>query len=143
LAQEINSGMPLYVKERIAEILNEAKKPINGSKILLVGVTYKPNIADERESPVRPLARALIEAGAELSYFDPFVPTWNIDRDHGSSPDDRLLDSVSDVSAAIADVDLVVVLQPHRNIDFATLLPTAKRVLDTRGIFTAENVVRL
>ena len=92
LAQEINSRMPGYVVDRAAELLNTDAKPINGAKVLLLGVTYKKDIADQRESPARPIARKLLQRGAVLSYHDPYVDSWQVDgRDipRAASPADR------------------------------------------------------
>ena len=79
LAQEINSRMPGYVVDRAAELLNTHAKPLNGARVLLLGVTYKKDIADQRESPARPIARKLLQRGAALSYHDPFVDNWQVD----------------------------------------------------------------
>ncbi|HEU4543193.1 MAG TPA: nucleotide sugar dehydrogenase, partial [Jiangellaceae bacterium] len=78
LAQEINATMPAYVAHRAQNLLNEAGKATNGAIILLLGVTYKPNIADQRESPAVPLARHLSALGAKVSYHDPHVTNWDI-----------------------------------------------------------------
>src|ERR1700755_557123 len=79
LAQEINSRMPGYVVDRAAELLNTDAKPMKGAKVLLLGVTYKNDIADQRESPGRPIARKLLQRGAVLSYHDPYVDSWQVD----------------------------------------------------------------
>ena len=79
LAQEINSRMPGYVVDRAAELLNTDAKPLNGARVLLLGVTYKKDIADQRESPARPIARKLLQRGAVLSFHDPFVDGWQVD----------------------------------------------------------------
>src|SRR4029077_14032016 len=79
LAQEINGRMPAYVTERAAELLNRNSKPVNGARVLLLGVTYKQDIADERESPARPIARKLRGRGAAVTYHDPYVPAWQVD----------------------------------------------------------------
>ncbi len=73
LAQEINATMPAYVVSRAQDILNEDGKAMRGAKVLLLGVTYKPNIADQRESPAVPVARQLLDKGADLSFHDPHV----------------------------------------------------------------------
>src|SRR5699024_11017158 len=78
LAQEINSTMPHYVVSRIAETLNEQAMPIKESNILLLGVTYKKNIADQRESPALPLAEELVRRGASLTFIDPYVLEWKV-----------------------------------------------------------------
>lgn len=143
LAQEINSGMPSYVRRRAQDLLNQHSKPLKGSTVLLVGVTYKPNIADERESPVRPLARELIAEGAVVKYHDAFVPRWNVDSEHGEHSGDRLLDTESDLYAAAGEADLVILLQPHRQYDLVKLAANSKALLDTRGILEGPTVERL
>ena len=143
LAQEVNAGMPEYVKHRIQDSLNDAKLALNGAKVLLIGVTYKPNIADERESPVRPLAQALLAGGADVSYHDPFVPEWNVDSEHGHHDGDRVLTSVSDVYEAAAAADITVLLQPHKSYELAQLASASKKLFDTRGLLQGANVERL
>ena len=146
LAQEINEGMPAYVARRAQDLLNDHGKALRGSSILLLGVTYKADIADQRESPVRPLARRLMAAGATVSFHDPYVSQWNVDSGHDDGvvhDDDRTLTCVADVEAAIAAADLVLVLQAHKAYDLPKLTAAAKAVLDTRGILDAANVERL
>src|SRR5690349_1676957 len=114
LAQEINNSMPAYVVQRVQELLNEDAKALRGAKVLLLGVTYKADIADQRQSPAEPLARQLLSRGAEVTYHDPFVPTWQ--------PAGELLTRVADLDTALATADVVVLLQPHgqyRAIDLA------------------------
>ncbi|MBO2455958.1 nucleotide sugar dehydrogenase, partial [Actinomadura barringtoniae] len=79
LAQEINDRMPRYVVERAQQLLNREGRALKGAKVLLLGVTYKADIADQRESPARPVARRLARLGAELSFHDPHVSTWHVD----------------------------------------------------------------
>ena len=144
LAQEINAGMPTYVKRRIQDRLNDDGKALKGAKVLLLGVTYKPNIADQRESPVRPLARLLVDAGANVLYHDPYVAEWNIDNEHGHpEPTDRVLNSQPDALVAARNADIVVVLQPHREYDLSAIADAAAQVLDTRGMLHGANVERL
>ena len=144
LAQEINAGMPTYVKRRIQDLLNDDGKALKGAKVLLLGVTYKPNIADQRESPVRPLARLLVDAGANVLYHDPYVAEWNIDNEHGHpEPTDRVLNSQPDALVAARNADIVVVLQPHREYDLSAIADAAAQVLDTRGMLHGANVERL
>lgn len=128
LAQEINATMPAYVARRVQDLLNELGKPVKGSRVLLLGVTYKANIADQRESPARDLAVSLRHLGAELSYWDPYVETW----DGGGSPVPR----VTDLAAAVDDVDCVVLLQNHRELTADVVAAFGGRVLDTRGVST-------
>lgn len=131
LAQEINNSMPAYVVSRIGDLLNLQKKPLNGSRVLLLGVTYKPNIADERESPAVPLADLLINKGVEVIYHDPFVTKWEL-------PNGPALSSVSDLNVAISDSDLVVLLQPHEVYDVQALANASRAFFDTRGVVSEE-----
>jgi nucleotide sugar dehydrogenase len=125
LAQEINSTMPAYVARRIQDELNDVGRAVRGAHVLLLGVTYKPNIADERESPARPLADALLNLGADLSYHDPFVPRW--------TAGGREFARVPDLDAAVKDADLVVLLQAHATYDLEHVASLAQRLFDTRG----------
>ena len=136
--------MPSYVKRRIQDLLNDEGKALKGATVLLLGVTYKPNIADQRESPVRPLARELLAAGANVQFHDPYVAEWNIDNEHGHpSTTDRVLWAQADAVAAATAADVVVVLQPHKGYDLAAITAVAKQVLDTRGLLSGSNVERL
>jgi len=135
--------MPEYVRHRAQDLLNRDRKALNGATVLLVGVTYKPNIADERESPVRPLARGLFESGAIVQYHDAFVPAWNIDSEHGTHDGDRMIESQDDLYEAAAAADLVILLQPHKQYDLNKLQGASKLLLDTRGLLTGDNVERL
>ena len=125
LAQEINHGMPTYVAQRVQDILNEDAKAVRGSTILLLGVTYKPDIADQRESPAVPLAKALQTMGAEVQFHDPHVSHW--------TAEGLDLERVADLDAALAGADLVVLVQNHAQYDGEKIASTARRVLDTRG----------
>jgi len=125
LAQEINSRMPGYVVDRAAELLNRHAKPLNGANVLLLGVTYKADIADQRESPARPIARRLLARGAVLSYHDPHVPDWAIDG--------RDVRRVTDLDTDIVTADVVILLQDHSEYDLPQLAASAKLFLDTRG----------
>jgi len=136
LAQEINASMPNYVARRAQDILNSEGKAVNGATVLLLGVTYKPNIADLRESPAVPLAKRLEELGATVQFHDPHVTTWHA---HGHS-----VGRVPDLDDALRTADLTILLQGHSAYDFASIAATAKRVLDTRGVVpTSSTVERL
>ena len=126
LAQEINGRMPGYVTERAAELLNRNAQPVNGARILLLGVTYKRDIADERESPARPIARKLKARGADVRYHDPYVDRWQVDGEDIGQADD--------LGTALAAVDLAILLQPHSCYDPAALARQARLLLDTRGV---------
>jgi UDP-N-acetyl-D-glucosamine dehydrogenase len=125
LAQEINSRMPGYVTERAAELLNRGARPVNGARVLLLGVTYKRDIADQRESPARPIARKLRARGASVAYHDPYVPSWQVD---GTD-----VPRAGDLAAAVAAADLVILLQAHQDYDLPQIAATARLLLDTRG----------
>ncbi len=129
LAQEINARMPGYVTDRAAELLNRNAQPVNGAKVLLLGVTYKRDIADQRESPARPLARKLLARGAQLTYHDPYVPDWQVDG--------QAIARADDLEAALAEADLVILLQAHKAYDPARLARASRLLLDTRGAIPA------
>jgi UDP-N-acetyl-D-glucosamine dehydrogenase len=136
LAQQINDRMPAYVAERAARLLHRYGRCVNGAEITLLGVTYKPDIADDRESPARPLARRLHSAGAKVRYIDPLVDGWIVDG----------LDvpRSEDLDVALRAADLAILLQPHRAFDLDLIPARARLVLDTRGVLpVSDNVERL
>ncbi|MFC3492359.1 nucleotide sugar dehydrogenase [Glycomyces rhizosphaerae] len=122
LAQEINNRMPEYVVTRAMAKLNADGLALSRARVLLLGVTYKPDIADQRESPSTPVARKLIEAGAELAYHDPHVPAWSV----GTQQVERVTE------LATAKADLIVLLTNHTDYQ-PEALPAGVPVLDTRG----------
>lgn len=125
LAQEINNSMPRYVTTRASQLLNKDAKAIRGSCILLIGVTYKPNIADQRESPALPLAELLIEHGASVQFHDPFVEEWHLEN--------TTLQVEPSLNDALSRADLVIILQNHTSYDLEAIIKRSRRVLDTRG----------
>jgi UDP-N-acetyl-D-glucosamine dehydrogenase len=136
LAEEINSSMPSYVARRIQDLLNDEGRAVRGSNILLLGVTYKANIADERESPARPLAKRLWEMGATVSFHDPHVSTWGSDAG-------QCIERVTDLDEALASADISILLQHHREYDPDHLAKTARLLFDTRGVTRSDHVARL
>ena len=122
LAQEINNSMPSYVVRRVQRLLNEDGQAVRGARVLLVGVTYKPDIADQRETPARGVARDLRTLGAELAYHDPHVARFELE--DGPLPSASLEDGYWDVA---------VVLQHHADVDLSSVSNYARRILDTRG----------
>jgi UDP-N-acetyl-D-glucosamine dehydrogenase len=140
LASEINTSMPRYVVQRVQDALNERAKAIKGSKILILGVAYKPNISDTRESPALDVIGLLREKDAEVMYFDPFVPSiqhegWG-------------LDSVSELTPAVREADCVVVITDHVDVDYEGIAREARLVFDTRNVMGAngiksKNIVRM
>ncbi|WP_127497281.1 nucleotide sugar dehydrogenase [Actinoplanes solisilvae] len=135
LAQEINATMPGYVARRAQNLLNADGQAIHGSTILLLGVTYKPDIADQRESPATPLARNLCGLGATVLYHDPYVPRWTVGELEVARTDD--------LEGAAASADLVILVQNHRAYDADHLAVVAKRFFDTRGATSGPKAHRL
>lgn len=134
LAQEINGTMPRYVADRVAALLNNRRMAVNGARILLVGVTYKPDISDTRETPADGVADELRARGAWVSYHDPYVKAWRPDV---TEVDDSLL------LQAASESDLVVLLQAHAVVDLTLIATAAQSVLDCRGAMAGENIERL
>lgn len=124
LAQEINSQMPAYVVERAQDLLNDRKLPVRGARVLLLGVTYKPNVADQRESPATVVAEKLLTKGALLQYHDPLVHEWT------TVPQ---ANRIEDLEAAVAEADLTILLQNHRSYDVDALAARSRAFFDTRG----------
>jgi len=137
LAEEINTAAPLYVANRLWKALNEHKMAVKGAKVLLLGVTYKPDISDRRQSPADPLGSRLLSWGADLSYHDPHVPTWSFEKNGNSTT----LTSVDNVYDACAEADVVVLLQQHSQYDLSRLASASRLLLDTRGVVPAGDSV--
>ncbi|MGW4944800.1 nucleotide sugar dehydrogenase [Actinoplanes sp. NPDC004185] len=135
LAQEINATMPAYVARRAQNLLNADGQAVHGARVLLLGVTYKANIADQRESPATPLARQLAALGAKLSYHDPHVLRWSVG--------DVEVPRTDDLEGAAAAADLVILVQHHREYDADHLAGIAKRFFDTRGVTHGAEAHRL
>ena len=125
LATEVNSGMPDHVVDRITEMLNEDRLAVNGSQILILGVAYKSNVDDMRESPALDVIAGLLERGAKIRYHDAFVPECEIAGETMKSVD--LTDDVLKTS------DLVVVLTDHPDVDYERVVRVGPRVFDTRN----------
>ncbi|XVQ12235.1 nucleotide sugar dehydrogenase [Spirillospora sp. CA-255316] len=126
LAQEINDRMPRYIVERAQQLLNAQGRALKDARILLLGVTYKADIADQRESPARPIARRLTNLGARLTYHDPYVASWHVDGNPVPAAD-------ADLPTALQDADLVIVLADHSAYDAETLARHSRLLFDTRG----------
>ncbi len=124
LASEINTGMPLWWVQRVQDALNEEGKAVKGSQVLVLGVAYKKDIRDMRESPSLDIIRLLQDKGADVTYHDPHVPSFD---DHGLS-----MTSVDDLNAALAGADCVVVATDHSSYDFADIAGRVRCVVDTR-----------
>jgi len=130
LAGEINTHMPQYVVTRLADFLNEQRKPINGSRIAILGVAYKKDIDDPRESPSFELMKLLGERGAVLSYNDPHVPSLPKMRHY---PDLPTMDSQQLTSSYLANQDCVLISTDHSAYDYDFIVNHSRLVLDTRN----------
>jgi UDP-N-acetyl-D-glucosamine dehydrogenase len=141
LAAEVNEAMPHHVVNKIADALNEHGKAIKGASILLMGVAYKRDVSDVRESPALDVMTLLLRKGARVSYHDPFVPHLDAERWTG----DRQMDSVTHSDTNVASADCVVVLTDHSGIDYDGLAATARLVVDARNAIRtrAPHIFRL
>lgn len=134
IANDVNDNMPAYVVARVVEHLNRRRLAVNGSRVLLVGLTYKRNSGDARRSPATPVARRLADLGAQLSAVDPRIPAGEVPAGV------HLVDCTPETVAA---ADVVVVLADHDEIDWALLERHGDRVLDTRNRLIGTDVDRL
>lgn len=134
LAKEINAGMPAYVVRRATELLNDRRKAVNGARVVLFGVAYKPDVADTRETPAEPVARKLLALGARLGFVDPHVEEFLVD----GVPIERL-----DPADGQIDGDLGILLTPHNAFVWTKLAAAVDILLDTRGLVPADLCERL
>ena len=137
LASEINGGMPRHVVSKIQSALNDRGKPVRASRVHLVGVAYKPNVADTRESPAKDVAALLAQMGAAVTYSDPHVGSLRV----GSRTLER-----SELLESAKRCDIAVVLTDHGGVDYRELLAASPLLLDTRNVLkgaTAPNLLRL
>ena len=125
LAGQVNSSMPQYVVERVADALNTARKPINGSRIHVVGVAYKRDVNDIRESPALDIMELLVKRGGQLTYSDPFVPQL---AHHGHT-----LSSVDLAAALAGKPDCAVICTDHSGFDYDALVQSGTLIVDTRN----------
>jgi UDP-N-acetyl-D-glucosamine dehydrogenase len=135
LAGKINRAQPKYCVERIGRSLNDARKSINGSSILLLGVSYKPGVGDIRESPALEIVSLLQELGGDVAYHDPFVPQLA----------ELGLESVG-LEEGLRSADLAAIVTPHPGIDYEDVVAAAPLTLDFRGVtreIESESLVRL
>lgn len=136
VAQQINSAMPAHVVDRVATALNEQRKPLRGSQVHILGVAYKRDIADVRESPAIDILHLLVEKGAEVSYSDPWVPRLV---EHG-------LVLESQPTSSIGEKDCVVIVTDHTEFDYEAIVRDAPLIVDTRnalGRYREEKIFQL
>jgi len=125
LASEINTNMPRFVVGKVQDALNEVGKSVKGSKILILGVAYKPDIDDMRESPSLDVIHLLENKNAIVDYHDPYVPHI-----HHEEWD---MDSVVDLNRALKESDCVVIITNHKSYNYAEILENSKLIVDTRN----------
>jgi len=130
LAGEINSSMPDYVVAKLSAALNENKKSVRGSRILILGISYKKNVDDMRESPSVLLMEKLRDLGAEIAYSDPHVPTFPRMREHQFD-----LSSVALTPETLASYDCVLLATDHDRFDYEMIREHARMIVDSRGKF--------
>jgi UDP-N-acetyl-D-glucosamine dehydrogenase len=143
LASEINTNMPNYVLDLVADALNDRSKPIRGSRVLVLGVTYKRDIEDVRESPAIDIISLLLSKGAQADYHDPYVPTLEIsEHDHPMT-----INSIELTEEALHSYDAVVIVTDHTSYDYSWLADNASLIVDTRNatrkLGEQQNIKRL
>jgi UDP-N-acetyl-D-glucosamine dehydrogenase len=126
LASEINTGMPHYWTEQVQDALNAAHKPVNGSSVLVLGVAYKRDVGDTRESPALDIMHLLEEKGARVRYHDPHVPSLDFDG--------KARESEPVLTTALAAADCVVIAADHSTYDWSLVRERARLLVDTRGV---------
>ena len=142
LASEINTNMPRYVVSRVMEALNDRGKSLKGSKVLVLGVAYKPDIDDVRESPAFDVIGLLRKKGALVEYHDPYIPHLHHETDGWQ------MDSVQDMMKAVHEADVVVIITNHKVYDYKAIVESSTFVFDSRNATRevangTEKVVRL
>ena len=138
LAEQVNSGMPAYVVRLVATALNDDRKAVNGSKILILGVAYKKDIDDMRESPALSIIDLLRARGADISYHDPFVPEVTFDHAY-TIGDGEPLHSRELTDDLIKASDCVIICTEHTGVDYARVCELAPLVVDTRNALSPDN----
>jgi UDP-N-acetyl-D-glucosamine dehydrogenase len=127
LAEEVNSHMPQHVVQLVQDGLNERSKALKGSRVLILGVAYKRDINDVRESPALAIVEELLRKGAEVSYHDPFVPQMTLDG-KGTLASEALTDE------SLSDCDCAVIVTDHSGFDYSRVVRLAPFVVDTRNV---------
>ena len=127
LASEINTNMPRYVVSRILEAMNDRGKHLKGSKVLVLGVAYKPDIDDVRESPALDVIGLMRKKGAIVEYHDPYIPHVHHEYDGWQ------MDSVKDMMKSVKEADAVIIITNHREYDYKAIIESAKFIFDSRN----------
>ena len=135
LAGEINTVMPEWVVQKVAESLNDHRKPVNGSRILVVGLAYKPDVDDLRESPTFTLMEKLKAKGASVEYYDPYIPVITSTSEHASWTGTK---SILWSERIISMFDCVLISTAHKSVKYDQLLEWAQLIVDTRNAVQAK-----
>jgi UDP-N-acetyl-D-glucosamine dehydrogenase len=133
LASEINAEMPIFVVDKVRAVLNRRRQPVNGASILLLGVAYKRDIDDVRESPALDVMKLLQADGATVAYHDPYVPRL--------LEDGEVMESVELTDALLSDADAVVILTDHTDFDYARIVSCSQVLVDARHATAAAGVL--
>jgi UDP-N-acetyl-D-glucosamine dehydrogenase len=137
LAGEINTAMPEHVMHCVADALNSHSKAVKGSRVLILGLAYKPNVDDERESPSYVLMDLLTERGAKVEYYDPYIPVIKPTREHSRWAGKKSIDWNQ---ANIEAFDLVLIATNHDSVDCQELADWARCIVDTRNAMAKVKV---
>ena len=137
IASEINSKMPEKIHNKVLKKLNELSKSVNGSKILVIGIAYKKDIDDLRESPALDIIKLLQNSGAFVSYHDPYCP--EIKDDFHTDLKNLPMNSIDLSTKAIKESDLILIVTDHSNIDYKLISENAQSIIDTRGVLRKNN----
>jgi UDP-N-acetyl-D-glucosamine dehydrogenase len=137
LAEEVNSRMPEHVVQLVADGLNDERKAMNGSRVLLLGVAYKKDIDDVRESPALSIIDRLRDKGANVRYHDPFVKTVNFDDAH-THASDAPLSSVPLTDEELGSADCVIIVTDHSGIDYKRVCSLTPLIVDTRNALNGD-----
>jgi UDP-N-acetyl-D-glucosamine dehydrogenase len=134
LAGEINTAMPQFVVDRVTDALNKRRKPLNGSKVLLLGLAYKPDVDDMRESPTYVLLDLLKARGAEVAYYDPYIPIIRPTREHANWTGTK---SVEWNKPTISGFDAVLISTNHKGVNYQQLADWAECIIDSRNAMSS------
>jgi len=130
LAAEVNEAMPYHVVELVTEALSQGGLPLKGAQVLVLGVAFKPDVDDPRNSPAKRVIELLLSRGAEVNYYDPYVPRFQVGNDvfHHEGV---TLESVSLTDEALSSADCVVIVTGHRDVDYRRVVEQASQIVDT------------
>jgi UDP-N-acetyl-D-glucosamine dehydrogenase len=146
LAAEVNQAMPYHVVELVARALSGEGKPLAQAKVLVLGVAFKRDIDDARNSPAERIIELLLSRGAEVSYSDPYVPSFRVGRDVFFR-EEHQLQSIDLSDDVLASADCIIIVAGHQVVDYARVVQLASLVIDsgdsTRGLRGAARVVRV